>query len=533
MPPHPPVTPGGRAAAPLAEASDPAALVLLDGHSLTLEQVRRVARGRAPVAPAATATAAMRRTRALVEAVVAEGRPAYGLTTGVGVRKRNRSIGAGHDDLLVRQHLVGQGAAAPAEVVRATTLLLANSLARGSTAARPALLHRVVERLNADRLPVLRLHGSVGSADLAQLADLAEGLVHGEAGVSGVSGEAGDAAAGPLLLERGEAIALLSHNAFATGWAALAIADALDLADALDCSGALSLEALAAHPDLLDPAVADARPLPGPAVSRARMAALVAGSTVRPRSLQDPLTFRNLPQLNGAARDGLAFAAGQVRAELNAVQSNPLLLPDPAGPPGAGRVISTGTPEAASLALALDVARLALAPALTAAAERTVKLLQAPLTGLPEGLAVRPGLAECGLSEYGIAVQSLVAEARLLAAPVSLELPSTSQAEGIEDRTTMAPLAARRLAELVGLGRRVLALELLVAAQGCDLRRDLEGAEPGPGSAAVLAAVRARVPFVGEGDPLPDVEPLVALVAEGLPAPAAPVAAPADVEEAG
>jgi histidine ammonia-lyase len=79
----------------------------------------------------------------------------------------------------------------------------------------------------------------------------------------------------------------------------------------------------------------------------------------------------------------------------------------------------------------------------------------------------------------------------------------------------------------------VLALELLVAAQGCDLRRDLEGAEPGPGSAAVLAAVRSRVPFVGEGDPLPDVEPLVALVAEGLPAPAVPVPAPADVEQAG
>lgn len=471
--------------------------VPLDGRSLTLEQVRRVARCHAQVQVGDPAVAAMRRTRALVDAIVEEGRPAYGLTTGVGVRKRNRSLGTGHDDLLVRQHLIGQGAAAPADVTRATALLLANTLARGATAARPDLLHRVVERLNDDRLPALRLYGSVGQADLAQLADLAAGITD------------------DLPLARGEAIALISHNAFATGWAALAVADALDLVDALDCSGALSLEGLAAQPGLLDPAVEQARPLPGLAESRRRMAVLRAGSTAAPRSLQDPLTFRNLPQLNGAARDGLGFAAGLVGVELNATATNPLLLPDPDGPDGTGRVVSTGSPEVAGLALALDVARLALAPALTAAAERAVKLLQAPLTGLPEGLGVRPGLAECALSEYGIAVQALVAEARLLAAPVSLEVPSTTQAEGIEDRTTMAPLAARRLAEMVGVGRRVVALELLLAGQACDLRRCIESVEHGPGVAALLAAVRGRAPFVDEGDPLPDVEPLVDLVGSG------------------
>ncbi len=150
-----------------------------------------------------------------------------------------------------------------------------------------------------------------------------------------------------------------------------------------------------------------------------------------------------------------------------------------------------------------------LAQALTSAAERSLKLLQAPLTGLPEGLGERPGLAESALSEIGIAAQALAAEARLLAQPVSLELVSTTQAEGIEDRMTMAPLAARRLADQVGLGRRVVAVELFVAAQACDLR----GERLGAGTANARTSVRDVVPFVGAGDPLPDLEPLVELVA--------------------
>jgi histidine ammonia-lyase len=140
-----------------------------------------------------------------------------------------------------------------------------------------------------------------------------------------------------------------------------------------------------------------------------------------------------------------------------------------------------------------------------------VKLLQAPLTGLPEGLGVRHGLAESALSELGIAVQAFASEARLLAQPVSLELVSTTQAEGIEDRMTMAPLAARRLGEMVGLGARVVAVELLLAAQACDLR----GTALGAGTARVHRSVRSLVPFVGEGDPLPELEPLTALVRSG------------------
>src|SRR5262249_13238393 len=144
------------------------------------------------------------------------------------------------------------------------------------------------------------------------------------------------------------------------------------------------------------------------------------------------------------------------------------------------------------------------------ACERTVKLLQRPQSGLPEGLALTAGSADDGLAELGIAVQALTAEARLLAQPVSYELVSTSQAEGIEDRMTMAPLAGRRLADQVELGRRIVAIELVVAAQAVDLR---QAAPLGWGTAGLHALVRQLVPPLEPGGTVAqDLEPVVRLV---------------------
>ena len=459
----------------------------LTGSGLTLDDVLRVARGGEAVELAPAAVEAMRAARAVAEEAVAQGVAAYGVTTGVGMRKAFGVEAADHDRILIRQHLIGQGPGAPRDVVRATALRLANALAGGLTPVRAETAQLVVEALNEDRLPEVRLLGSAGQADLAPLADLVDGIL----------GERG--------LAPGEAIALLNQNAYATAWGALAFHDAGVLLDALDAAGALDLEALGANPDLLHPAIAAARPSTGVRETLARLRELRHGSEVEVRSLQDPLSFRTLPQLHGAVRDAFRFVRGQLELELNAAQANPLVVVSER------RLVSVGNFEAQALATALDVARLALAPALATAAERAVKLLQAPLTGLPEGLGARRGLAESALSELGIAVQAFAAEARLLAQPVSLELVSTQQAEAIEDRTTMAPLAGRRLAEMVELGARVVAVELCLAAQACELR----GARLGAGTARVQAAVRSVIPFVGIGDPLPDLEPLVALVRRG------------------
>jgi histidine ammonia-lyase len=466
---------------------DPSVTVVLNGRTLALDDVVAVARGDAIVEVAEDAIAGMQMARATAERALTAGESVYGLTTGVGVRKTARVESDAHDRLLVRQHLIGQGPAAPRDVVRATALCLLNGLARGTTPARPELALHVAARLNDDRLPSIRVLGSVGQADLAQMADLADGILDG------------------FQAAPGEAIALLNRNAFSTGWGALAVADAVALVDALDVTGALDFEAFGANRTVLDPVVATTRTSPGLSATLERLSALLEGGVAEPRNLQDPLSFRTLPQVHGATRDALAFVRAAVESELNASQSNPLVVAEE------DRIVSVGCFEAVALATALDLARLTLAPALSSAAERSLKLLQASQSGLAEGLAVRPGLAESALSELGIALQAIAAEARLLAPPVSLELVSTTQAEGIEDRTTMAPLGARRLAEMVDLGARIAALGLLIAAQACDLR----GTQLGTGTHRAHALVRRVVPFMDESDPLPDIEPLVALVHDG------------------
>jgi histidine ammonia-lyase len=461
--------------------------VVLTGRDLSLTDVVRVAREGAAVAIAPAALERMAAARRVAEDVIESGTPAYGLTTGLGIRKTATIHDPGHDRLVLRQHLIAHPPQAPHDVVRAAALRLANALAQGTTVARPVLAERLVAVLNDDRLPAVRLRGSVGESDLASMADLAEGVL------------------GDLELAQGEAIALLNQSSFATGWGALAVHDAVGLLDALDVAGALDLEALGANRTLLDPAIATVRPYPGVRWTLERLGTLLAGSETAPRALQDPLTFRTLPQVNGAARDAFRFVGEQLAIELNSAQANPLVDVEQ------GTVFSVGNFEMIPLATALDLARLALAPALTSACERSVKLLQPHLTDLPEGLAERRGLAESAYSEVGIALQALTAEARLLAQPVSHEVVSASQAGGIEDRMTMAPLAARRLAEMTELGTRIVAVELLLAAQACDLR----GAELGTGTRRARDAVRAVAPFLREGDLLPDIEPLVELVRSG------------------
>ena len=415
--------------------------VTLTGTTLTLEQLVGVARGGEQVELTADAIARMQASRDLVEETLAKGEPVYGFSTGVGMRKlfAIEDDQAGFNRMLIRGHLVAQGRHAPPDVVRATMLKLANMLAQGVSGVRPELAQLVVDTLNAGAVPRVRILGSVGQGDLGPMADLAEGLL------------------GDFELAAGEALVLMDNNAFSTGLAALAVADCATLLDALDVAGALDLEAFAANLSVVDPALGAARPYPGLVASIARIRELLDGSWLwdeAPRNLQDPLTFRTVPQVHGAARDALSYATGVLAVELNAHQGNPVV--DAA----AGRVLPAGNFDVVPLSAALDFLRIALAPAITSAAERALKLLQASHTRLPEGLGARPQLAEPGLSELGAAVQGIAAEARLLGQPVSFELASTTQHEGIEDRTTMAPLSARRLAEMTELGARVVAIEL-------------------------------------------------------------------------
>jgi histidine ammonia-lyase len=472
--------------------------VRLTGRDLTVDEVVRVARQHERVELVPDTAEHMRATRSIVESALERGDTVYGFTTGVGAKK-NASVAAAdiaeHNRMLILNHRVGQGPLLPADVVRAALLRLTNNLATGAPGVRPELAQALIAALNDGVAPQVRSLGSIGMSDLSSNADMAHGAL------------------GDFVLAGAEAIALLNNNAVSTGHTALALTDALTLLDTLAVVAALSLEGFAANLTILDPEVARLWPYPGLAAALQSVRAALEGSYLwsdgAARNLQDPLCFRCVPQVLGAGRDAVAYARSQLAIELNTHQSNPMAV--------AGenpRIISVGNFDVLPLAAAVDLVRITFAHVLTSSSERAVKLLQRPLSGLPEGLAVEYGIAHDGLAEFGIAVQSIVSEARLLAQPVSFELSSATQAEGIEDRATSAPLGARRLAEQADLGARVAAIELLVAAQAADLR----GERPlGRGTTAAHARLRELVPALRAGDAVPqDLEPVVDLVRAGL-----------------
>ena len=486
--------------------------IVLNGSDLTVTQVVAAARHGENVMLAPEALSAMAESRTVVEEVLSGGEPVYGLTTGVGERKAFLLDPAERQRFnrrLVLNHRIAQGEAAPHDVVRGAMVCLANSYAKGVTGVRPELAQMIVTLLNEGFVPPVRTLGSIGQGDLGPMADLAHGLL---------------TRSGYQVAEN-EGLALVSSNAFTTAWACLAAADAHTLMDVFDVTGALDLEAFGANLTCLHPVIEQTRPFPGLAETLHRLRLLLAGSYLwqpgAARFLQDPLTFRCLPHINGAARDALAYTGGILQLELNSSQSNPVVVVPAGNEQGnePGRIVSVGNFDIGPLAAALDFARIALAPVVTSANERAVKLLQAPFSGLPAGLAAIAGSADDALSELATSGQAITVEARTLAHPVSYELASSVKSDGIEDRATMAPLSARRLADMIRLCARVAAIELVVAAQAIDLRA-LHGpngrGELGLGTGRAYRMIRELVPFTPADGTLPaDLEPVVDLVSRG------------------
>ena len=489
--------------------------IRLNGSDLTVTQVIAAARHGEPVALAAEAITAMRHSRTVVEEALSKSEPVYGLTTGVGERKAfllDPAQRQRFNHRLVLNHRIAQGDAAPPDVVRGAMLCLASSYAKGVTGVRPELCEMIITLLNEGFAPPVRRLGSIGQGDLGPMADLAHGLITR----SGFE------------LAENEGLALVSSNAFTTAWACIATADADALMSVFDVAGALDLEAFGANLTCLHPIIKQTRPFPGLAATLGQLRALLAGSYLwqpgAARFLQDPLTFRCIPHIHGAARDALAYARMILQLELNSSQSNPVVVvPE-------RRIVSVGNFDIGPLAAALDFARIALAPVVTSANERAVKLLQAPYSGLPAGLAAIAGSPDDALSELAVAGQAITVEARTLAHPASYELASSVKGEGIEDRATMAPLSARRLADMIQLCARVAAIEFVVAAQAIDLRErpGLTGAAPGQlglGTGRAYRMIRELIPFTqGDGTLPADLEPLVALVTTGNLNPPAAVA---------
>jgi histidine ammonia-lyase len=505
-------SPGGGPVAEVVVGSEP---------GLGVGDVVRVARAGAAVRIDPAALERMRASRAVVERLAAEGRPIYGVTTGLGA---SRDVRVQPDDLAAFQQrillgrAVGVGAPLPAEAVQATMLARCQGLAQGGAGAQPAVLEMLVAMLNRQVHPIVPSRGSIGTADmppLAHLALVAVGLGEADYQGSRLPGAEALARAGlaPLVLGPKDGLCLVSANAATVGQAALALVDAGTLLEAAHVAAALGLEAFRGNVSPLDPRVQTAGGRPDQAAVAARIRQLLQGGPLfepgAARAVQDPLSFRCVPQVHGAVRAVLAGAHAEALAELNAAADNPLVVA------GDGEILSNGNFHTPLLALAIEQLRLALAQLVTLGAYRALKVMSGPFSGLPAFLTPRPG-TRTGFATLQKTLVAQVAEVRHLANPASLDFLPV--AEGVEDHATMAPLAVRAAGTAVAEARYVVAIELVTAAQATDLRARGEGAAPrlGAGTRAAYETIREIVAPLEEDRPIgPDVERLERLVASG------------------
>ncbi len=492
--------------------------LLLDGETLSLEEIREVARGGIHVELAPEALARVERARALVDRVAAGEAAAYGINTGFGtlaeVRIDRKDLRTLQRNLLL-SHAAGVGTPLPMPEARALLLLRCNVLAKGHSGIRPRTLQLALDMLNRGVIPVVPERGSVGaSGDLAPLAHLALVLIgEGEAfvGSERLSGRAALARAGlePVVLEAKEGLALVNGTQAMCAVGALALVRSEALAEVADLAGAMTLEGLlGSHRPFISPIQA-VRPHPGQTAVAEHLRALLRDSEIVVShadcsKVQDPYSLRCMPQVHGAARDGLSHARRVLSIEVNSATDNPLVFP------GEDLIVSGGNFHGQPVSLALDVLAIA-STQLSSISERRVEQLVNPaLSGLPPFLAKNSGL-NSGFMIAQVTSAALVAESRVLSHPASVDsIPSSA---GREDHVSMGMTAALKARQVVEFTRSCLAVEVLVAAQALDFRKPLRA---GRGVAAAHAAVRRVVPSMEEDREIHrDIEAVSALIDSG------------------
>jgi histidine ammonia-lyase len=468
--------------------------VVLDGASLTPDAVAKIARGGAHAELSEAARGRNDAARAAAEAVLARGDDLYGVTTGVGPLRGyrlDREAQLDHQLRLLRSHACGAGWPLRAERVRAAMATRANQLGAGGAGVAAELLDALVAALNAGFLPFTRELGSLGTGDLTTLADIALALLgEGEAWLGDELVDAADAlrAAGiePGRLGPRDGLAFMSSNAVSVGHAALLVVDARALLETWLTVAAMSFEAAAANPVVLDARLHAGRHQPGQTAVAERMRELLSGLRGRTReptadAIQDPYPFRALPQVDGVVHDALAALEENVIHELNFPGENPLIVA------GEDVALPNGNPHAAPLANAIDGLRTAVAQSAALIAARVSALLDASVTGLPAFLALDPGPDSGGLIlEY--TAHAAAAEVRSLVTPVAAQ--TVSVARGVESHASLAPIAARRAHEALEAMRALVAVELVTAV------RALRLAEHEPTGAGARRLYDAAVPLL-------------------------------------
>jgi histidine ammonia-lyase len=494
--------------------------VLLDGDTLKLEEVQAIARAEARVELAPSARERVRAARALVELLLEDDAPHYGINTGFGTLAEVRIDRADLTRLqrnLILSHAAGVGAPLPLPQARALVLLRANVLAKGMSGIREQTLDLLVEMLNRGCIPRVPERGSVGaSGDLAPLAHLALVLIgEGEAWLDGELLPGRTALArvglGPVELGPKEGLALVNGTQAMTAVGTLALLRAESLATTADLAGAMTVEALLGSHRPFTDAMHRARGQLGQQVVAAHLRDLLADSPLNAshqgpgcHKVQDPYSLRCMPQVHGAARDGLGFARGVLEREVNAATDNPLIFAEER------EIVSGGNFHGQPVALALDVLAIAVSHLATISERRVEQLVNPSLSGLPPFLAPRHGL-NSGFMIAQVTSAALVSENKVLCHPASVDsIPSSA---GREDHVSMGMTAALKARQVVENVRTCLAIELLVAAQALDLRAPLR---PARRVAEAHDRIRAAVPRLEEDRELHrDIEAVCRLVDEG------------------
>ena len=496
-------------------------VVTITGDALTIDEVVAVADRRAEVRLGPGVADRMAPSRRVVDDALAAGDVVYGVTTGFGALASTRvepEMSAEMQVALIRSHAAGVGEPVSDRMVRAMLLLRARTLAQGHSGVRPLIVERMVEMLRRDLLPRVPGQGSVGaSGDLAQFAHLALPIIgEGELRVDGVVRPAAEVLVEqglePLVLQAKEGLSLLNGTEGMLAFLALGLARARRIAGAADLACAMTVEAVlgSARPFRAD--VHEVRPHPGQAASAKRISDALEGSEIVAshrddfgHAVQDAYSLRCAPQVHGAAADVLEFAAATAGIELGAVVDNPIVFPD------SGEVVSAGNFHGEPLAFALDFTAIAVSEIASISERRTDRILDPERSsGLPPFLATKPGLnSGYMLAQYTAA--ALVAENRVLSHPASVDSIPTSGLQ--EDHVSMGWGAGRKLDQVLTNAARVIAVELICAAEGIDHRAPLR---PAARTGAGRDTVRSVVPRLDrDRPPGPAIEAVATLLEQG------------------
>ncbi len=479
-------------------------VVLIDGESLTIEDVVLVARQFRDVALDDGARERVIKSRQVVEVTIKEGRTVYGVNTGFGELSR---VSIEKDDLamlqinLIRSHSVGVGEPFDDEIVRGMMLLRANALAKGFSGVRVEVIETLIDMLNKRVTPIVPQQGSVGSSgDLAPLAHMVLVMIgEGEAYYENERMTGADALdrAGikPIQLTAKEGVALINGTQPMTAIGALAVHDAMNLIRDACVASAMSLEALRGTRAAFNEKIHAVRPHEGQIDVASTMLKILDDSEINQShakcgKVQDAYSLRCIPQVLGASLDTIRYVRSVIETEINSATDNPLVFADD------GSVISGGNFHGQPIALVMDFLGIAVAEIANIAERRINRLVNPHLSELPPFLTTQGGL-ESGLMIAQYTAASLVSENKVLAHPASVDSIPTSADQ--EDHVSMGTIAARKARQILENVSNVIAIEYLCAAQGLDLLAPLK---PSDALEQAFKTIRKEIPKLESDRPL-------------------------------